>query len=117
MKLYIPALGDVIELTQPWTFKLRCERRNKSLWDLCSATKMDSIPYTMRGGYAPVESFLPKGTRLVVERVFVRKGSSTFNSVTFRCKVIPFGDDKVQTVRFWVSLKDANNIYYKFTRE
>ena len=34
MKLYVPEIGDYLQLTADWTFNLYNEHRNKSVWDL-----------------------------------------------------------------------------------
>lgn len=107
MKLFIPALGTALRLTKPWSFTLYCEPRNKSLWDLISPIPMDGIDYfSRRGGRLSVE--LQPGDRLVIDRVFIRKGSAAYNSVTFKGGV--HIKDVYHTVRFWATLEDANNI-------
>jgi hypothetical protein len=51
---------------------------------------------------------LDPGTVLKVSRIFIRKGASNYDSVTFTGEVKKFG--VLRKVRFWVSLEDANNV-------
>lgn len=52
---------------------------------------------------------LLKGTQLKIERVFIRVGAEAFDSLTFRTTKV--GPDKAFfNKRFWVKLRDANNI-------
>jgi hypothetical protein len=54
---------------------------------------------------------MPIGTILKVARIFIRQGAHNYDSVTFTGGYHHHGT--VRKVRFWVSLKDANNIQYK----
>ena len=52
---------------------------------------------------------LPKGTQLKIDRIYIRRGSEAFNSVTFRTtKACP--DKRFANKRFWTKLRDANAI-------
>jgi hypothetical protein len=52
---------------------------------------------------------LLKGTQLKVDRIYIRQGGESFASVTFRTtKVGP--EKKYAGKRFWVKLRDANEI-------
>lgn len=56
---------------------------------------------------------LPKGTTLVVDRIYIRRGGEAFDSVTFRIpknKKLPPELGKFGGTRFWVKLNEANNI-------
>jgi len=111
MKLFIPPLGTCLRLTKPWSFSLLCEERNKSLWDLVSGrANMDGIPRIHRRGQAAAVTLRP-GDVLTVDRIFIRKGSEMYNSVTFRAEVMHMG--VFRKVRFWVALEDANKIEYE----
>lgn len=66
---------------------------------------------------------LPADTHLIVDRIYIRKGSEDFDSVTF---VIPkadkaFGqiriDKKNTSVRFWAKLDDVNNIEFDLVED
>lgn len=82
---------------------MHCEARNKTLWNLMAVVSMDTIPMTARR-YNFCDVTLPVGTILEVDRIFIRKGSATYNSVTFK------GNLGGHLIRFWVELKDANQI-------
>jgi len=52
---------------------------------------------------------LPKGTQLKIDRIYVRRGSESFSSVTFRTtKICP--EKKFASKRFWAKLREANEI-------
>ncbi len=51
---------------------------------------------------------LPKGTVIIPDRIYIRKGKSDYSSITFRIGSFP--GKKRFTGRFWVPLKDVNNI-------
>ncbi len=91
MRICIPRLGQTIVLTKSWKFKLKQEGRNESA-------------ISVLGGTSPT---LPKGTSLKVDRIYIMAAgvrAFDYDSVTFKMIV----DRK--TVRFFVSLSDANNI-------
>jgi hypothetical protein len=124
MKLYIPALGDVLTLAEDWEFTLMNEYRNTSLIEL-----MDVKEFNGEGELVK----LPKGSQLKVDRFYIRKGQGSYDSVTFflvgektKGKTIerPWrngnGDKGVYVqkipargVRFWVKLADANKIIFE----
>lgn len=110
MKLFIPPLGTMIRLTKDWSFELYCEPRNKSLWDLCSAVKYDSFDWYSRGGQR-CDAWLPAGTLLKVDRIYIRKNVEQYNSVTFRFYDLePFADGVKYNGRFWARLNEVNRI-------
>lgn len=49
-------------------------------------------------------TFLPKGTVLTVDRIYIRKGAKDFSSVTFKTVL------NNKTYRFWLHLSDVNRI-------
>jgi hypothetical protein len=49
----------------------------------------------------------PVGTILEIDRIYIRKGTPEFNSVTFKTKI------NNKTYRFWVKLDNANKIEFK----
>jgi hypothetical protein len=108
MRLFIPALGTRLRLTKDWQFSLLCEARNKSLWDLATGrAPMDRIPVVHRRGQSAF-IHLHKGDVLTVDRIFIRAGSESYNSVTFKGVVNYQGVNR--HVRFWVPLMYANEI-------
>jgi len=102
--LYIPRIGELITLAEPWTFTLHEERRNISL------IKQVDPGYTGNGwgiygrsGQTWVVT-LPERWELKVDRIYIRNGQRNFDSITFSC---PYNGKRV---RFWVKLRDANKI-------
>jgi len=107
MKLFVPPLGTRLRLTKTWNFRLHCEERNRTLWNLRSVIPMERIPYAVRrSNFSDI--CLHEMDELIIDRIFIRKGSDMYNSVTFRALVKDTG--LFHAVRFWVELKDANNI-------
>lgn len=125
MKLYIPHLGDQLRLTSDWAFALHREWRNETMFSHLGL-KYDGEGFVL--------ARLPKDTILKVDRIYIRKGASDFDSVTFMIpgqkikgetttgtyKVV--GDPTVYTyerktptkpVRFWVKLDHANEIEFE----
>jgi hypothetical protein len=126
MKLFVPAVGFRIVLTQDWKFDVYHEHRNKSL--------LETAKIDVRGWYSSYEELAPgapawprkmkrtewnlhAGTMLEVDRVYVRSNSKgatnkdeDYDSLTFR--II---DPKTLKgkVRFWAKLADVNNIEYE----
>lgn len=126
-RLYIPSLGDQLRLTVPWTFDLYGEHRNSSLFEVLG---LKSPP--PKNGYYDYDSrrvTLEAGSVLKVDRIYIRKGQSDFNSITFHLKgektkkrtqsySSSWGGSGTYTipsrgVRFWVKLADANNIEFE----
>lgn len=129
-KLYIPEIGDEIVLEQPWSFTLynpQYESRNNDLLEaLCEKTaelkhysgaSFDPIRYTY-----PEENTvtLPEGTKLKVDRIYIRKGASDYSSLSFfvtdtshpklqPSKTVGRGFKKGRK-RFWAKLSDVNEI-------
>lgn len=120
--LYIPRPGDLIRLTEDWSFGLYNEHRNETLirhlgleftWDwrqrndapLCTAT-------------------IPRGSVLKIDRVYVRKGSPDWDSVTFvwmgqrlPARIEDNGYRQVrkpaQQVRFWAKLDETRTMEFE----
>lgn len=112
MKVYIPKLGDVLELDAPWTFTVHSEYRNASLMELAGLT----MAYRRYDSPAIGTYTFPAGTKLTVDRIYIRHGGEDFNSVTFRARdyttSISTGlkGKKEKAVRFWVKLDDVNQM-------
>lgn len=145
-QLMIPALGATLALQEPWTFGLYRERKNETLIQALSITSprprdgmfnthgwpetysidaantgemtlADGSTRFVRYGERIMPVTLPAGTVLVVDRIYVRKGSKDFDfdSVTFRIKECPAGDlmsrrPKYRAIRFWAKLEDVNGM-------
>ena len=134
MKLYIPSLGDDLKLTENWTFWLYAEHRNSKLgvilglrdesrsnWNDSAWSKthhaVEIIETTFPHSNYVKQDFrygvwLPKDTILRVDRIYIRKGSSDFDSVSFRIVECP-SNKKLCKQRFWVKLEDANQIVFE----
>lgn len=55
---------------------------------------------------------VPKGTILVVDRVYIRRGLRDFSSLTFRTKSSPQKELNKKGIKFWAKLSDVNRISY-----
>lgn len=99
----IPPLGTQIVLAKNWEFKLWYERRNDSLIEKMNIDVTD-VRYGHDLGYVN----LPKGTRLSVDRIYIRKGCGDYDSVTFRIKECIYNE--YEKARFWAKLNDVNKI-------
>lgn len=118
-RLYIPELGTVITLAEDWTFDVIREHRNTSLYDSwkdCSWEEAKKDKAVCK---------LPKGTVLVIDRIYIRKGQTDFNSVSFNIPAKFYKPDDIwefvyndkysktkakKSVRFFVKLADANTM-------
>ena len=135
MNLYIPALGDVLKLSADWTFWLHWEHRNIKTWERFGLPKANvswwgdtsrspfdsallqqfniiSVPgtgYRHMMGFA-VEIKLPVGTELTVDRIYIKKGQPSFNSVTFFIHKTSLQLKGRGACRFWVKLDDVNRM-------
>ena len=125
MKMYIPEIGTELLTTAPWEFELTKEYRQK-LWD-------QIVPSDFGAGCTKCENYrkceehssamitLPADSRLVVDRIYIRKGIKQFSSITLRLTEcsdaeafvtgkVPFTKAGSKSTRFWVSLADFNNL-------
>lgn len=117
MQLYIPPLGSSLVLSENWTFKLHHEHRN----ELCFLYFDQKMARTNRWDRSrkdpdPIWVVLPKGTKLKIDRIYIRKGNDDFDSITFTLpdiKVSEGAPKPRRAVRFWVKLDDANNIQFE----
>lgn len=115
MKLFIPKIGTKIKLTVPWTFTLNPEYRNQSLYNFhCMAigdtpdTNWWSCWTTPKNG--PIQFTMPIDITLTIDRIYIKKSSPEFNSVTFRIPKKYGNPPRLERCRFWVKLDDANNV-------
>jgi len=113
MKLFIPTIGTKLVVTEPWQLWLHDEYRNFDFWTdfTGQSPKRDSLnssgwsrKYAAQGG--SIEITLPVGTILQVDRIYIRKGNSSFDSVSFRV----LKGSPCATGRFWAKLNDVNNL-------
>lgn len=123
MKLYVPACGDRLTLSKPWTFRLFLERRNikyaktRGLYDGEESWGV-YVDNNFHKGLASVEVTLPEGTVLECDRVYIRTFNKSrveegddYDSITW--KIIDKKRDTMEKFgRFWVKLTDANEIEF-----
>lgn len=103
-QLYIPSIGDHLELAEDWTFQLYRESRNEEAgfkWGLWGTQ------WEFEHKEVGVRHTLPAGTRLSISRIYIRQGAKDYDSVTF----FAIGDRKL-SARFWVKLADANQMIF-----
>lgn len=69
-----------------------------------------------------IQVTLPAGTKLKIDRIYIRKGNTEFSSISFLAPELPkvtcyaynnWEKDKLQRIRFWVKLTECNNIQFK----
>ncbi len=105
MKFNFVSIGTTIILKSDWNFDLMEEYRNRSMYSLIGHTPLSSWGRLLK-------TSLPQGTVLKVDRIYIRKGAEDYNSISFVVKKLPF--PRKGKLRFWVKLKDANNIDFDF---
>ena len=103
MELFIPDIGTILKLEQDWQFTLYQEYRNNLFekLDLKYETQVVEIP---------------KGTLVKVDRIYIKKGSSQFSSITFSIPTVRSKADKLNYPnnvklgggKFWVKLHECN---------
>lgn len=116
MQLFIPPLGTRLRLLETWQFPLHAEYRNSDVWDVLAGVERKYV----YGEPPPVaQCELPATTVLVVDRIYIRKGQTGFDSLTFRVDYCPNkailpkskgGTLQYRQARFWVKLEDANKL-------
>lgn len=128
--LQIPRLREELTLASDWEFDLHLESRNASLIELLEGRSLGwqdlySQEWNPRKGeYEPTELgqlyprrfLIPRGTRLRVERVYIRKGDEKYDSLTF--KVMDSPDETLRDAkhgntkgpRFWAKVDDVNRM-------
>lgn len=124
MKLYVPQLGDRIQLTTDWEFDLYDEERNFTLMQYLGDTRPPKSRWM--ADTTAIRATIPAGVILKIDRIYIRKGQEDFSSMTFywegaRSKTTeapcPWNPTRMEkkparAVRFWVKLDDANKIEF-----
>jgi hypothetical protein len=103
MKLQIPDVGDKLILIKDWTFSLHYEYRNDSLIEILTGKK-----YNWDRDKKPFPVTLLKHTILIVDRVYIRKNTNDFSSLSFR--IDSCSNSKLNKKRFWAKLTDVNTM-------
>lgn len=108
-KLQIPSLGSSVRVAADWTFALHNESRNRSLMDHFKIVYPEGYwpqyEHFNKGGSTQVT--LPAGTKLAIDRIYIRRGNDDFDSITFR--ITELEGKPVKKMRFWVKLPDVND--------
>jgi len=113
MKMFIPAIGTRIKLTQPWTFTLHAEYRNASLYEVHKQAPLGDWwghSYSSSPKDGPVQFTIPAGITILVDRIYIKKPTPEYNSVTFRIPKKCGNPPHIEGCRFWVKLDDANKV-------
>lgn len=121
--MFIPTIGTRLTVNQPWTFDLYPEYRNHNLRHAVGIINDGASKWVRSNDQKEESVTLPTGTVLVVDRVYVRKGMSNFDSVTFNIpkKDNPelfanFPNKPSGQVRFWVKLADLDGLDFRLER-
>lgn len=115
MHFYVPTLGDKIYLQEDWTFTLHRERRNNVFAGKIGIGDKKVIKnrgyqysYVDWSDKQEAPATIPRGSCLIVDRIYIRGRNRNYDSITFRMDGSP--DKRITKGRFWVKLKDANKI-------
>ena len=120
-KLFIPACGDRLTLTQPWSFDLYLEHRNTKFAEIRKLfdgdlSRYGSVYVSGSSEIQRVPVILPVGTVLECNRVYIRQGSKSsleveddYDSITWR---VMKGTKPATHQRFWAKLSDCCKIEY-----
>jgi hypothetical protein len=135
-RFFIPTIGTTIKIIKDTPVTIWVEYRNSKLLEkivpgytgrLCwhnhhSGDCPPEIKWVERkNGYSSWKDYytewtIPKDTRLVVDRVYIRKGKDMkdFDSITFR---IEKQKGSKLTGRFWLKRSDVNNLVVEVVKE
>lgn len=136
-RFFIPTIGTTIKIVKDTPVVIWVESRNLKFLErivpeyhigrLCwSKTNNVDVPTALKyiqrnNGRSSwydyyTEYTLPKDTRLVVDRVYIRKGKDMkdFDSITFR---IEKQKGNKLTGRFWLKRSDVNNLVVEVVKE
>lgn len=109
MNIFIPTIGTKLVLNKPWTFELQDESRNYDFWvDTQGQAPVrpngEKYKYAYGVVAAPIKVTIPAGCTLSVDRIYIRKGNSSFDSVSFRL----LKGSRMPHGRFWAKLAEVN---------
>ena len=115
MRFQVPSIGDKIRLTADWQFPCFTEYRNNAF--IKRARPDVNVPerWSYRDDVQSVIITLPAGTVLRVDRIYIRKGKSEWDSITFVVQSHPTiaGKGFAGAGRFWAKLADVNEIQFE----
>jgi hypothetical protein len=144
IRFHMPALGDRVRLVDSLTFRLHAEYRNHSLFEALGLIEQKKGREVAGAGWPGMERYyseykldpgtakaprthgeyqigwatvaLPPGTVLQLDRIYIRKGASDFDSLTFLvvdspdARLAPKGKKPkgfvTGKVRFWIKLQE-----------
>ena len=121
--MYIPEISDEIRLIADWTFALYNESRNSTLMEKMGDPR--NVTGSWNDTFGTIPCTIPAGAVLKIDRIYIRKGSKEFSSITFLWKgeslpatIETYSDGSTGKVprlpiRFWAKLKDVNNIEFE----
>lgn len=106
MQLFVPALNTQLRLIEDWKFELHIDYRNSEIRDHLAVDESGAV-------------IIPAKTILRVDRIYIRKGSSDFDSISFT--VVDSPNKRIATkkyggtfsrrqARFWAKLDDCNKM-------
>ena len=112
-KFDIPTISFAFVLSRDTPFTIHDEHRNQAIIE--AIPELKEIQNARRGsenwyygnGDAIGHHVFPKGTKMIVSRIYIRQGAGQFDSVTLRAKL------GKKSVRFWVKLDEFNLIEYE----
>jgi len=113
-QITIPTIGTVLKLTAPWVFSLYHESRNR---DFLKKLGIDYRTTSYFEEKKHTDVLVPVETKMVVDRIYIRKGKKDFDSITFRLKKGDFPGNKKIYGRFWAKLGDVNRINCEWEEE
>lgn len=116
---------------QNWLGRFDCDAYNKACKEAEEAVPERAKYYedfrnhqeeSRKIGKPSIEVTLPAGTELTIDRIYIRKGSLDFSSITFRTTSLGrtdvrhrwrTGTKSKKSLRFWVKLQECNTIVFK----
>lgn len=116
MKLIIPRLGDLLVLTNDWSFPVMHERRNESII-VYDGKELIPVNYVNDDYWKPVYGYsdhmLKAGTVVSISRYYIRQGAGEFDSITFVVHSID-GVKLKKKLRFFVSTDAAAQADFEY---
>lgn len=114
MRLFIPACGDRIVLTEPWMFSLYLESRNLRFAKEHGHVSKEASWRDCGRGTKKLVHVLPAGTVLECDRVYIRTFNKSrahleddYDSITWK---VMKGGKPVRNQRFWAKLSSCCEI-------
>lgn len=109
MKLVLPRIGvDLLRTTEDWSIRLEHENRNKSMF-LHHEQPFQDYNRSMPA----LDTVIKAGALLTVDRYYLRKGGSKYDSITFMVHEID-GVKLKKKLRFWVNADIAQTLQFEF---